>query len=688
MSIKENIDVDAGTAYQGLGAYAAASNIATAQTFEAGYAAALEMGLEGTAATQYANAAAEGAELARASTVGKWLPWIGAGLAVYDWASGDITGESTVQLGATLATMAVLALGVVTIPAAVSSYMMAQGRAHSENYVRIVESSLELVHKDENGNYYLRGLNSRDNTLNPCDPTADSSCQETYLRYNPANNTLENVVIDRPAKSGYLENPASGTDLEGAEWGEFDPVLWTIDSDDITTGDDTVAWMVNMPSLQAQIYNQVLLPEGLAPLPDTTPINLNGKEYYQDSAEVVYRSNGQIVGMYNEETGGVESFISSCDPNLGCRLYSDNRIDITHNPYGTISDSPAYILSDDFVTIGMGPQATNANPAAWLDGTQPNADFVTPHITDQYEEGITSEQYAMLDQTGYVRLGAEHNPDNEIQWGGGETGYTIDTATGDLLYNGAIVGRTQITEDRYVYTAGERGQRVPEGEGWRVYAAFPLVWDLDGNMLGRIEISYDGHIALEINPELSEYYEGNEARRNDPSIDPNTFNHYYTLQGDEDPSIFSWDTVPNYPEGTLGIPSSPPSITADTPVAHITLPGQPSGLLLTPETSEPEPSPFATPGTWDPTANAPAPATPAPTTTADPPSSNAPGGLLSSTPPVANITLPQRSLSGSAGLLSKDTRQPEPSPFTAPGTWDPTIPVPSVANITLPGTRR
>jgi hypothetical protein len=353
----------------------------TEALYHQGLTAAYEMGLTGEAAIQYAN------QQAAQTTSSSWLPYIGIGSAVVRWLSGDITAETTLQLAGTLGTMACSYFAVINLPAALMRYLMGQANKHAKKYVKYSEPQIEVVYQ-ENDIFYLKGLNNYGDIDHPCG--TDDDCKQTYLRYNAKTNTLEMTDIFVPGRGHKAYNP-SAEEFENATWREFDPVLWQMDPEDFDEYNNMVAWLVNVPSLQAQIYNQVLQPNGYTSEPKTRPINIGGKEYYVDDANIVYRTGGQIVGKLNPDTGEVESFMVQWMDD-GCRLRTDGTIDVEHGVLGGVSDSPAYVPSDNFRQIGMGE----------LDGVQPSADFVTPYIG---EEGITYEQYIQLEQAGSVRLG-------------------------------------------------------------------------------------------------------------------------------------------------------------------------------------------------------------------------------------------------------------------------------------------
>jgi hypothetical protein len=519
-----------GGVYESLGAYTAANY---AMLYQQGLAEFLavnvaEEGSEAAAqyASQYVNERiAEGASaLPGAPAVGQWLPYVGAGLIIGDWLSGDITKESTMQAGMGVLMAFNPELSVALIPGVTGYFHRKHQAKNSNNYVEMLEPSVTIVHKDTNGNYYLGGVNF--------DQTKDGT---TYYKFNPVDNSLEQTVVS---------NSESDT-LENAEWEPFNPIIST-EEPSASKRHNTVARMVNVPSLQAQIYNQILLPEGYAPLPEnTTAINLNGKEYYKDDDGIVYRSNRQIVGKYNGETNNIDSYALNCGK-YGC-LIEDDKIKLDYSVLGGISDSPAYMPSEDYIQTGM-PKYTYD-----LDAMDASGDIVSPYISET--EGITKEQYEQLEQIGSINL-----PEN---YSG--LGYRIDTATGDLYYNDTLIGKTEVTDNNFIYNRGEWGQKVDDGQGSAVYAASPTVWGLDGNILGRMEIRNDGMLALQINPGYSQYTQANEARKQGENIAPDTFNQYYVLQGNENPEQFSWNTYPQYPEGTMGIqdtsetPTEPPT---------------------------------------------------------------------------------------------------------------------------------
>jgi hypothetical protein len=203
------------------------------------------------------------------------------------------------------------------------------------------------------------------------------------------------------------------------------------------------------------------------------------------------------------DTDRVRSFAVS-DSKYCFEMKDDKQIDNQYKMRGSVSDADDHRQGNSHTPAGT--RGDNSH----LNTLQPSADIVTPYIG---KGGITADQYKQLEH-GSVKVGAEYYADNLIKIGGGESGYTIDTTTGNLLYKGAIIGRTQITEDNYIHNAGEWGQTVSEEEGVRVYAAPAAVWDLDGNILGRLETMGDGHIALiHINPGSARYLEGNETGR-------------------------------------------------------------------------------------------------------------------------------------------------------------------------------
>jgi len=208
------------------------------------------------------------------------------------------------------------------------------------------------------------------------------------------------------------------------------------------------------------------------------------------------------------DTDRVESFAVS-DSKYCFEMKDDKQIDNQYKMHGSVSDA------DDYVTGNGHKPARTQSDNSHLNAVQPSADIVTPYIG---RGGITADQYKKLEQ-GTVKVGAEYYADNLIKIGGGESVYTIDTTTGNLLYKGTIIGCTQITEDNYIHNAGAWGQTVSEEEGVRVYAAPATVWDLDKNILGRLETMGDGHIALiHINSGSARYLEGNETDRQPQTI--------------------------------------------------------------------------------------------------------------------------------------------------------------------------
>lgn len=214
-------------------------------------------------------------------------------------------------------------------------------------------------------------------------------------------------------------------------------------------------------------------------------------------------ANEQTECRNNPNTDKVESFAVS-DSKYCFEMKDHKQIDNQYKTRGPVSDADDHVPGNSYTPAGTQGDKSHLN------ALQPSADIVTPYIG---KGGITAEQYKQLEQ-GSVKVGAEYCADNLIKLGGGESSYTIDTTTGNLLYKGAITGRTQITEDNYIYNAGAWGQTVSEGEGVRVYAVPATVWDLDGNILGRLETMGDGHIALiYINPGSARYLEGNETGR-------------------------------------------------------------------------------------------------------------------------------------------------------------------------------
>jgi hypothetical protein len=345
-----------------LGAYNAANNAIVGSSvyqnyiFQNAYQQAIEMGLEGTVATQYANNVLENSTaLIGAEQVGKWLPFIGAGLIAYNAIENGIhTGQQGLMTGASLAAT----LGSGTFLGPLGWAAMALWRIPSlirgpnvDRHIYWYQPDLEVIYKDDEGNYYLYDHNTinedpvaREVHRGQIGKTANNDYNSgTLIKYNPETNemyrgnigykvkdsgintvwgvltaeqvkkllesgeiTYENETYHpakyyRPEETGWF--PSTGHfSIEDLNWTEFDPRIKYGAS--IEGGQA----FYNMPLLQSQIYNEVLLPYDLAPKVEGTPITINDEQYFLGSSGEITDTNGELIGFVDTETGQANSF--------------------------------------------------------------------------------------------------------------------------------------------------------------------------------------------------------------------------------------------------------------------------------------------------------------------------------------------------------------------------------------------
>jgi hypothetical protein len=428
-----------------------------------------------------------GTALPGASAVGKWLPYIGMGLATYDFLSGDINLDTSTNFALTGA--ALFGHPAYAVPAlihGVGEWRGSEEYSKAHKYINIVSPDIELMGSDESGDYYFHYSGTVGNS--------------GFLKYDPITNELEQLMTDNlvdqlgvehstthPSAdfASFLHN-ATVEDIQNMNWEKFNPQL---DQGEVgaygVEKPYILATVADMPAIQAQIYNQVLLPEGYAPPPDIEkPINVHGKEYYVDDAGMVYRSNGQIAGLYDSETNSVKNLAQRGK----VRLHTDGRIDeAPRETIAEVTDAPAYVPSDDVIVMsGLGEfDPTLAPEAGWNDTL------------------IHNNKYRLDDETRTLYFG-----DKPIG--------TVDSENTAYDLEGNVLGRATVLRAGEQIDVGMGGYYTPE----------------------------ENAVFLDINPNYEKWLEGNVARTQDQSIDPNTFNLYASSSQSPDPNSFRWNTQP------------------------------------------------------------------------------------------------------------------------------------------------
>jgi hypothetical protein len=302
--------------YQGLGVYSAYSSMAMEQAFQQGLQAAAEMGLTGTAATQYANQAAQNAQMAGAGSIGSWLPYIGLGLSAYDflkdpsyegaWHIANFAGMAFAGPAAPIfAVLGALTLGV--------QYYSSQKNKHKKHYIYWHTPVLDVVGQDDNGWTYLYDTNSS-LTDEGVRFGTDAAYQASYgrgftggpkrgffLRYNPATNELQRIKGRINSKEDF-EKYFSSDEWETVDlsenWNErtnTDPVLF------------------DPSAFQSEIYNKILIPQGYVEKPSVEsgwqPVTVGGKEYLMNQdGYLADAGSGYLLGAVNPEDGQVLDF--------------------------------------------------------------------------------------------------------------------------------------------------------------------------------------------------------------------------------------------------------------------------------------------------------------------------------------------------------------------------------------------
>jgi hypothetical protein len=428
----------AGGIYGSLGAYTSANVAYQHQIFQNVYQQAIEMGLGENGANQIAHNIVDNIDpnLIGAQQIGKWLPFIGAGLIAYNAIENGIhTGQQGLMTAASLSSL----LGTGWYGAAAAafyaapnliSHWMASGPDNKHIYY--YEPDLELVYADEDGNYYLYDHNAETDywtvqndqyagqftetmTSHLADVMESGKNDGVFIKYNPETNKLERANLgyladekhkqfksltydqtkemfeqgwttytyyeEEPVsysaksggdeyetveKTGYYFSPVA-TDEQKAAWKQYAEEndinvfngSWSVGTDFPATdgytcginkkvaGFKTVgAWnefgpdmygvpegavaCYNIPSLQAQIYNEAILPSGLAPETEWESITIDGTQYYTDSSGMVRGDDGKLIGYIDYDTGNVNSF--------------QQDIRVSYSTHGGVQESQQYTI--------------------------------------------------------------------------------------------------------------------------------------------------------------------------------------------------------------------------------------------------------------------------------------------------------------------------------------------------------
>jgi hypothetical protein len=350
--------------------------------FEQALIQAAEMGLAGTAATQFANQAAASVPTSGvAAGLSSYLPYIGAGLAAYNAVTGKIHGGDQALLAA--ATVATAWNPALWPAMAFFAVPMMLNRPDVDNHVYVHNPELEVVHVDQEGNYYLYDTSTQTEKnkcfveeMNHADDHGNLG-RGSLIKFNPETNkitrghiglvhdtkgargrgtkgtimlTLEQTrelfasgVVEVPyekydkEKKGYIQttekiylNPetdeefnarvvamkADGTFQKGREPSQRKKgfIRWhspdSFNPEIKFMGGRGASGMYNVRALQAELYNKVLLPNGLVPPVPWEPITIGDVEYLMDPSGTVATTDGMIVGSTDLETGQVSSIQS------------------------------------------------------------------------------------------------------------------------------------------------------------------------------------------------------------------------------------------------------------------------------------------------------------------------------------------------------------------------------------------
>jgi len=352
----------AGSAYQGLGAYTAASEALAQRAFQEALKKATEMGLSGTAATQYANQAAQDAQLAGSSSIGSWLPYIGLGLSAYDflkdpshegaWNVANFAGMAFAgPMAPMYAALEALTLGV--------QYYSSQKNKHKKHYIYWHTPVLDVVGQDDEGWVYLYDTNSsltdegdkfgtdeeinalksgqqsdysrledvdsgerlaayyssfgRNITSNPMQQGRQNfmpkeEFDEAFdiergflLRYNPATNKLQRIEGRINSEEDFEKYLSSG------EWKDVDL------SQNWNERTDADPVLFDPSALQSEIFNKVLIPQGYVDKPSVEsgwqPVTIGDKEYLMNQdGYLADAGSGYLLGAVNPEDGQVLDF--------------------------------------------------------------------------------------------------------------------------------------------------------------------------------------------------------------------------------------------------------------------------------------------------------------------------------------------------------------------------------------------
>lgn len=286
----------AGGAYEGLGAYVAASS---AYVYQQGLEKAAELGLEGAAASEYASTYI-GSGFPGTATISQWLPYIGVGLTVYDIIKN---GPNIWNLGpaaaATLPSMlSTIVRGYMAYGAfkAFKGWRKKEKWEHGKKRVFFLNSELTPIHTDESGFVYLKVSDGIEPGGFDWGSKARDYGANFMFRYNPKTNSLQ-----------YTKDKLPISEMDSCEWKEFDA------NDPISIGHSkrhVLLW--NVPQLQASIHNNVLVPEGLAPqiTADSegwNEVTIGGVPYLTDG-NYITDSSGYIAGTLNSDTGEFYDF--------------------------------------------------------------------------------------------------------------------------------------------------------------------------------------------------------------------------------------------------------------------------------------------------------------------------------------------------------------------------------------------
>jgi len=575
---------------QGLGAYNTANTVLIQRAFQQGLQEAAEMGLSGTAATQYANQAAEGAGLAGASSVGEWIPWVGTGLAAYNFAK-DPSGRTAFDLGGMAVWAAtgnpaaiVVGVGMGIFSHFMSKHAQKKWAKNLKPRVSWRNPELETIHIDNEGNYYLQDTGQNQ--------------ARVLLRYNPGTNKLEQCTNERlhgdqPAdipetefrklfRQG-KEKEAIAT-LDNIGWEEFDPLIYKPKPPVFGSNRDKWKPFVyyNVPSLQAQIYNQVLVPSGQVPQSqgDFTPVTLAGKRYWADESGMVFNSGGQIIGNLSEDGNNVNSFVCSSKTSA---INDDGTVDpiltgkLNREPQGgelTDIHAPAFMDSEETSILGLPGSISLNRPRNDISVRNIKEDTRggTPEDWDKwwldnygitFDEGQSGKYYGQFVQNGAYK--------QFHQWQREQTGsapysnsFTPGHPQGELYANDQLIG----------YVDTRRGH----------------TYDLEGNYLGTVGGFYDDVGSLS-------YKEGDSLAIDFGSSQVVPNEAYAPLLSDQPPFAGNIQQQPPGDAGTLlprepSIPSLPATNGDLAPPQQ--QPPSDTGTLLPGQAEQPTEQPAAT----------------------------------------------------------------------------------------------